>query len=80
LSSIHLTPLGTATKRLLLLLLLLLVGVQVGFLVLSACVLVAIAVPIILPVFLPLAVAFVWLRKRYLSASREVKRWEATTR
>lgn len=53
---------------------------QVGFLVLSALVLVSIAVPIILPVFLPLAAAFYVLRARYLRASREVKRWEAVTR
>ncbi len=52
----------------------------VGFLVLSAVVLVSIAVPFILPVFVPLAVAFVWLRNRYLGASREIKRWEATSR
>lgn len=53
---------------------------QTGFLVLSAFVLVSIAVPVILPVFVPLAAAFVWLRARYLRASREVKRWEAVTR
>lgn len=55
-------------------------AMQIGFMVLSALVLVAIAVPVILPVFVPLAVAFIWLRARYLCTSREVKRWEATTR
>jgi ABC-type multidrug transport system fused ATPase/permease subunit len=43
-------------------------------------VLVAVAVPVVLPVFVPLAVAFYWLRHRYVTTSREVKRFEAVTR
>lgn len=39
-----------------------------------------IVVPFIIPVFLPLGVAFFWIRARYLATSREVKRWEATSR
>jgi hypothetical protein len=37
-------------------------------------------VPVILPVFLPLAYLFILVRARYITASREVKRWEAITR
>lgn len=55
-------------------------ALQCGFLVLSAFVLVSIAVPVILPVFVPLAIVFYWLRRRYINASREIKRWEAVTR
>jgi hypothetical protein len=39
-----------------------------------------IVVPFIIPVFLPLGVGFFWVRARYLATSREVKRWEATSR
>eukprot|EP00798_Chlamydomonas_sp_ICE-L_P022324 gene22324-29400_t len=53
---------------------------QTFFLVLSAFVLVSIAVPVILPVFIPLALFFYYLRQRYVTCSREVKRWEAVTR
>ncbi|GFR41482.1 hypothetical protein Agub_g2173, partial [Astrephomene gubernaculifera] len=55
-------------------------ALQSSFQVLGALVLVCIAVPVILPVFLPLLVAFWWVRRRYITASREVKRWEAVTR
>lgn len=41
---------------------------------------VAVAVPEILPIFIPVAVAFWYLRRRYMRTSREVKRFEATTR
>ena len=41
---------------------------------------VAVAVPEILPLFIPAAVVFWWVRRRYLRTSREVKRFEATTR
>jgi hypothetical protein len=46
----------------------------------SSFVLLAVALPFILPLFLLLSVLFVWLRQTYLASSREVKRWEATTR
>lgn len=48
--------------------------------VFGAFVLVAIAVPVILPVFLPLLASFLWIRSRYIRASRDIKRWEAVTR
>lgn len=41
---------------------------------------VCIAVPVILPVFIPLGVAFVYIQRRYVNTSREIKRLEATTR
>ncbi|KAG2423828.1 hypothetical protein HXX76_014988 [Chlamydomonas incerta] len=50
-----------------------------GILVAGALVLVAVAVPLVVPLFLPLAAAFWWVRRRYITASREVKRWEAVT-
>ncbi|GLC33196.1 hypothetical protein PLESTB_000360400 [Pleodorina starrii] len=55
-------------------------ALQSAFQVFGAFVLVAIAVPVILPVFLPLAVAFLWIRSRYITASRDIKRWEAVSR
>ena len=39
-----------------------------------------VVVPFVIPVFLPLGIAFFWVRRRYLATSREVKRFEATTR
>ena len=50
-----------------------------GMLVVGALVLVAVAVPFVLPLFLPLAVMFLFVRRRYVTASREVRRWEAVT-
>ncbi|KAG2430853.1 hypothetical protein HXX76_009827 [Chlamydomonas incerta] len=50
-----------------------------GMLVVGALVLVAVAVPLVLPLFIPLAVAFLFVRRRYITASREVRRWEAVT-
>ena len=41
---------------------------------------VAVAVPEVLPLFIPVAFVFWWARRRYLRTSREVKRYEATTR
>lgn len=41
---------------------------------------VAVAVPQILPIFIPVAIAFWYLRRRYMRTSREIKRFEATTR
>jgi ABC-type multidrug transport system fused ATPase/permease subunit len=53
---------------------------QTGFQVLNSLILVSWAVPFILPFFLPLAALFWLVRARYITASREVKRWEATTK
>ncbi|KAG2430855.1 hypothetical protein HXX76_009829 [Chlamydomonas incerta] len=50
-----------------------------GTLVFGAVVLVAIAVPFMMPLFIPLVLAFMWVRKRYISGSREFRRWEAVT-
>ena len=41
---------------------------------------VAVAVPEVLPLFIPVLIVFWWARRRYLRTSREVKRYEATTR
>lgn len=53
---------------------------QTGFQVLNSLILVSWAVPWVLPLFLPLAALFWLVRSRYIAASREVKRWEATTK
>ncbi|PNW79862.1 hypothetical protein CHLRE_08g369720v5 [Chlamydomonas reinhardtii] len=50
-----------------------------GTLVFGAVVLVGIAVPFVMPLFIPLVLAFMWVRKRYISGSREFRRWEAVT-
>lgn len=42
--------------------------------------LVAIAVPFVIPLFLPILGVFWWVRRRYVTTSREVKRFEGTTR
>jgi ABC-type multidrug transport system fused ATPase/permease subunit len=55
-------------------------ALQAGMSVLGALVLLAVVVPAILPVFIPLVVAFLWVQRRYLVASRECKRLEAVTR
>ena len=39
-----------------------------------------IAVPFVLPTLIPLVVAFFWLRHRYITTGREVKRFDAVTR
>lgn len=39
-----------------------------------------IAVPFVLPTLLPLVVAFFWLRHRYITTGREVKRFDAISR
>ena len=53
---------------------------QTGFMCLGAFVLVSAAVPFILPVFVPLVLLFYYLRQRYVTTSRQVKRLDATTR
>ncbi|KAL4424666.1 hypothetical protein ABPG77_004473 [Micractinium sp. CCAP 211/92] len=55
-------------------------AVQALMMVLGAFVLLMVVVPFIIPVFLPLGFGFFWVRGRYLATSREVKRWEATSR
>ncbi|CAG9463350.1 unnamed protein product [Pedinophyceae sp. YPF-701] len=55
-------------------------SMQSGLLVVAAFGFVAVAVPFVLPTLLPLAAVFYFVRRRYLGASREVKRFEATTR
>ncbi|KAL4420399.1 hypothetical protein ABPG75_010055 [Micractinium tetrahymenae] len=55
-------------------------AVQALMMVLGAFVLLMTVVPFIIPVFLPLGAGFFWVRARYLATSREVKRWEATSR
>jgi ATP-binding cassette subfamily C (CFTR/MRP) protein 4 len=39
-----------------------------------------VSVPFIIPLFLPLAAAFFLIRAAYMRTSREIKRWEATSR
>lgn len=46
----------------------------------GAIVLVCIAVPWVLPTLVPLIIGFMWIRKRYITTSREVKRFDAVTR
>ncbi|MEW5316893.1 MAG: hypothetical protein WDW38_008234 [Sanguina aurantia] len=55
-------------------------ALQCGLLVLGAFTLVSIAVPLVMPAFVPLALIFSYQQGRYLTTSREVKRWEAVTR
>ncbi|GIM00722.1 hypothetical protein Vretimale_5669, partial [Volvox reticuliferus] len=55
-------------------------ALQSTFPALGAIILVAMMVPVTLPVILLLAIAFYWVRYRYITASREMKRWEAVTR
>eukprot|EP00879_Flechtneria_rotunda_P017481 GHRR01018328.1.p1 GENE.GHRR01018328.1~~GHRR01018328.1.p1 ORF type:complete len:1541 (+),score=583.94 GHRR01018328.1:446-5068(+) len=53
---------------------------QTGFVCLGAFVLVAIAVPFILPIFAALLITFYYFKQRYIFTSREVKRWESTSK
>lgn len=46
----------------------------------GALLLLAVVIPVILPIFVPLLIVFVIIRRRYLYSSREIKRYEATTR
>lgn len=55
-------------------------GVQVLSQVIGALVVVAIASPWILILLAPLIALFLWVRGWYIVASREIKRFEATTR
>ncbi|KAG2494935.1 hypothetical protein HYH03_006870 [Edaphochlamys debaryana] len=54
-------------------------SLQCAGMVLGAFVLVAAAVPLVLPVLVLLAALFYYIRRRYLTASRQIKRWEAVT-
>jgi len=55
-------------------------SLQALMMVVGAIVLLIIVVPFILPVFIPLGIGFIWVQRRYLSTSRELKRFEAVTR
>ena len=48
--------------------------------VVGALILLCVVVPVILPIFVPLIVVFVFIQRRYLRTSRELKRFEAVTR
>ena len=45
--------------------------------VVGALILLCVVVPVILPIFVPLIVVFVFIQRRYLRTSRELKRFEA---
>ena len=55
-------------------------ALQAMMAVIGALILLAVVVPYILPLFVPLGFAFVWIQRRYLKTSRELKRFEAVTR
>ena len=55
-------------------------SLQAGMMVIGALVLLCIVVPVILPIFVPLIGIFIFIQRRYLMTSREVKRFEAVTR
>ena len=48
--------------------------------IVGSLLLVAIAVPFVIPLFVPILATFWWVRRRYVTTSREVKRFEAVTR
>jgi ATP-binding cassette subfamily C (CFTR/MRP) protein 4 len=55
-------------------------SLQAGMMVVGALILLCVAVPVILPIFVPLLIIFVFIQRRYLKTSRELKRFEAVTR
>ena len=55
-------------------------SLQAGMMVIGALILLCVVVPVILPIFVPLIVVFVFIQRRYLRTSRELKRFEAVTR
>lgn len=55
-------------------------SLQAGMMVVGALVLLCVVVPVILPIFVPLIAAFIFIQRRYLRTSRELKRFEAVTR
>lgn len=55
-------------------------ALQAAMQVLGAFVLLMVVVPVVIPVFLPLGIAFALIYRHYITTSREVKRYEATTR
>ena len=55
-------------------------ALQSVLLVGGSLVMMAVAVPAVLPIFIPLAAAFAFFRGRYLAATRDVKRFDGTTR
>lgn len=55
-------------------------SLQAGMMVIGALVLLCVVVPVILPIFIPLIAVFIYIQRRYLRTSRELKRFEAVTR
>ena len=55
-------------------------SLQAGMMVVGALILLCVVVPVILPIFVPLIAVFVFIQRRYLRTSRELKRFEAVTR
>ncbi|RMZ52713.1 hypothetical protein APUTEX25_000832 [Auxenochlorella protothecoides] len=55
-------------------------AIQAAMIVLGCFVLLMVVVPFIIPIFIPLGIAFVLVYRRYVCTSREVKRFEATSR
>lgn len=55
-------------------------ALQALMMVMGAFILLSIVVPFIIPVFIPLGLAFAWVHRRYVTTSRELKRFEAVSR
>jgi ABC-type multidrug transport system fused ATPase/permease subunit len=55
-------------------------ALQALMMVMGAFILLSIVVPFIIPVFIPLGIAFAWVHRRYVTTSRELKRFEAVSR
>ncbi|CAK0732404.1 hypothetical protein CVIRNUC_000127 [Coccomyxa viridis] len=55
-------------------------ALQSSFMVAGSLILVCLVVPWIIPAFVPFIILFFFIRRRYLRASREVKRSDATSR
>lgn len=53
---------------------------QAFMMVFGALILLCVVIPVILPIFVPLILIFMYIQRRYLLTSREVKRFEAVSR
>eukprot|EP00889_Picochlorum_renovo_P005611 jgi/Picre1/32641/NNA_007987.t1 len=53
---------------------------QAFMMVFGALILLCVVIPVILPIFVPLILIFMYVQRRYLLTSREVKRFEAVSR